>query len=189
MTDPQARWTAAPGGPTLYAYSTNYLTDTEHGVIVDVKPTPAHRTVQVESTKTMIDRVEAQFDIKPERLIGNTTYGTAPMLACMVEENDTELHVPGRDKNERKNDSFRATISTGMKRWRSTATWPATHCTPNGAPSRMSVHTSPKPTPSSALGVDFTLRRCADGVRRCAGHVWRTGASIQMRCADALGGL
>ena len=29
----------------------------------------------------MIDRVEAQFDIKPERLIGDTAYGTAPMKA------------------------------------------------------------------------------------------------------------
>ena len=28
LTDPQARWTAAPGGPALYAYSTNYLIDT-----------------------------------------------------------------------------------------------------------------------------------------------------------------
>ena len=36
------------------------LIDTEHGVIVDVEPTPAHRTAEVESTKTMIDRVEAQ---------------------------------------------------------------------------------------------------------------------------------
>ena len=50
LTDPQARWTAAPGGPTFYAYSTNYLIDTEHGVIVDVEPTPAHRTATKTST-------------------------------------------------------------------------------------------------------------------------------------------
>ncbi len=25
LTDPAARWTAAPGGPAFYAYSTNYL--------------------------------------------------------------------------------------------------------------------------------------------------------------------
>ncbi|WP_409314948.1 transposase [Pseudomonas putida] len=37
LTDPQARWTAAPGGPAFYAYSTNYLIDTEHGVIMDVE--------------------------------------------------------------------------------------------------------------------------------------------------------
>src|SRR5690348_4132984 len=28
LTDPAARWTAAPGGPAFYAYSTNYLIDT-----------------------------------------------------------------------------------------------------------------------------------------------------------------
>jgi len=54
----------------------------------------------------MIDRVEAQFDIKPERLIGDTAYGTAPMLAWMVEEKDIEPHMPVWDKTERKNDSF-----------------------------------------------------------------------------------
>jgi hypothetical protein len=29
----------------------NYLIDTEHGAIMDVEPTPAHRTAEVESTK------------------------------------------------------------------------------------------------------------------------------------------
>ena len=54
----------------------------------------------------MIDRVEAQFDIKPERLIGDTAYGTAQMLAWVVEEKDIEPNVPVWDKTERKNDSF-----------------------------------------------------------------------------------
>ena len=54
FTDPQARWTAAPGGPALYAYSTNHLIDTEHAVIMDVEATTAHRTAEVEVTKTMI---------------------------------------------------------------------------------------------------------------------------------------
>ncbi|MFL1565176.1 transposase, partial [Pseudomonas sp. O64] len=101
-----SRWTAAPGGPAFFAYSTNYLIDVEHGVIMDVELTPAHRTAEVESTKTMIDRVEELFDIKPDRLIGDTAYGTAPMLAWMVEEKDIEPHVPVWDKTERKNDSF-----------------------------------------------------------------------------------
>lgn len=41
QTDPMARWTAAPGGPAYYAYSTNYLVDTEAGIIVDVEATTA----------------------------------------------------------------------------------------------------------------------------------------------------
>lgn len=85
LTDPLSRWTATPGGPAFFAYSTNYLIDTEHGVIMDVEATPAHRTVEVDSTRTMVDRVEAQFDLTPERLIGDTVYGTAPMLAWIVE--------------------------------------------------------------------------------------------------------
>jgi transposase len=36
-SDPQARWTAAPGGPAFYAYSTNYLIDTAAGIVVDVE--------------------------------------------------------------------------------------------------------------------------------------------------------
>ena len=45
---PQSSWTAAPGGPAFFAYSTNYLIDVAHGVILDVEATPAHRTAEVE---------------------------------------------------------------------------------------------------------------------------------------------
>jgi hypothetical protein len=106
LTDPQSSWTAAPGGSAFYAYSTNYLIDTEHGVIVDVEATPAHRTAEVESTKTMIDRVEERFDLKPERLIGDTAYGTAAMLAWMVDEKDIEPHVPVWDRTAREDDTL-----------------------------------------------------------------------------------
>src|SRR6187402_379814 len=44
LTDPAARYTAAPGGPAFYAYSTNYLVDVDVGIIVDVEATPAIRT-------------------------------------------------------------------------------------------------------------------------------------------------
>jgi transposase len=106
LTDPQARWTAAPGGPAFYAYSTNYLIDTEHAVIMDVEATAAHRTAEVEVTKTMIDRVEARFDLKPQRLIGDMAYGTAPMLAWMIEDKRIDPHVPVWDKTQRSDDTF-----------------------------------------------------------------------------------
>jgi hypothetical protein len=57
--------TAAPGGPAFFAYSTNYLIDTAHGVILDVEATPAHRTAEVESTKVMVERIEERFDLTP----------------------------------------------------------------------------------------------------------------------------
>lgn len=102
LTDPAARWTAAPGGPAFYAYSTNYLIDLNAGIIVDVEATPAHRTQEVDSTKKMIARVERRFGMKPHRLVGDTAYGTAPMLAWMVEDKGIAPHVPVWDKTERK---------------------------------------------------------------------------------------
>lgn len=106
LTDPAARWTAAPGGPAFYAFSTNYLIDVKAGVIVDVEATPAFRTDEVNSTKTMVDRVEERFDLKPERLIGDTAYGTAEMLGWMVDQKDIAPHVPVWDKTERNDGTF-----------------------------------------------------------------------------------
>ena len=106
LTDPQARWTAAPGGPAFFAYSTNYLVDVEAGIVVDVEATPAYRPDEVNSAKTMVNRVEARFDLKPSHLIGDTAYGTAEMLGWLVEEKDIEPHVPVWDKTEGKQDRF-----------------------------------------------------------------------------------
>jgi hypothetical protein len=101
LTDPGARWTAAPGCPAFFAYSTNYLVDIHAGVIVDVEATAAHRIEENEATKTMIDRVEERFDLKPIRLIGDTAYGTASMLNWLVDEKQIEPHVPVWDKTQR----------------------------------------------------------------------------------------
>jgi transposase len=105
-TDPQARWTAAPGGPAFYAYSTNYLVDTDAGIIVDVEATPAHRTLEVQSAKTMIERVEERVALKTQRLIGDTAYGTAEILGWMVAAKGIEPHVPVWEKAERKDGTF-----------------------------------------------------------------------------------
>jgi len=71
VTDPAAEWTCAPGGPAFFGYSTNYLVDVHYGVIVDVEATSAHRIQEGDATRTMIDRVEDRFGIKPKRLIGD----------------------------------------------------------------------------------------------------------------------
>jgi len=104
--DPQARWTAAAGGPAFYAYSTNYLIDVEHSIILDTQATPAYRTDEAEITKVMLERVETCFDLKPARLIGDTAYGTAPMLGWLVDEKQIAPHVPVWDKSQRKDDTF-----------------------------------------------------------------------------------
>jgi transposase len=106
LTDPAARWTAAPGGPAFYAYCTNYLIDVHAGVIVDVEATAAHRTEEVEATKRMIDRVEERFDLKPQHLIGDMAYGSAPMLGWLVDEKHIEPHIPVWDKSDRKDGTF-----------------------------------------------------------------------------------
>jgi len=105
-TDPAAQWTAAPGGPAFFAYSTNYLVDTDAGIIVDVEATTANRRYEVESTKDMINRVEQRFNLKPKRLIGDTAYGVAQMLNWMVEEKHIEPHVPVWDMGERDDGRF-----------------------------------------------------------------------------------
>jgi transposase len=105
-TDPLARWTAAPGGPAYYAYSTNYLVDTEAGIIVDVEATPALRSHEVASTKTMVDRVKDRLGLDTKRLIGDMAYGTAAILGWMVNEKGIEPHVPVWEKGERSDGTF-----------------------------------------------------------------------------------
>jgi transposase len=106
LTDPGARYTAAPGGPAFYAYSTNYLVDVDAGIIVDVEATPAFRTAEVNATRTMIDRVEDRFDLKPTRLIGDMAYGAAALLGWMVNDKAIEPHVPVWDKTQRKDQTL-----------------------------------------------------------------------------------
>ncbi|HWM69192.1 MAG TPA: IS1182 family transposase [Steroidobacteraceae bacterium] len=113
LTDPAARWTAAPGGPAFYAYSTNYLVDVHAGVILDVEATAAHRTGETDAARTMIDRVEQRFDLKPKRLIGDTAYGSAPVLGWLVEEKQIEPHIPVWDKTQRTD----STLSSSAFQW------------------------------------------------------------------------
>jgi hypothetical protein len=102
LTDPLARWTAASGGFAYFAYSTNYLIDVENAVIVDVEATPANRTDEVASTRTMLERVEQTFSLKPERLIGDAAYGNAPIVGWLVEQKHIAPHVPLWDKSDGK---------------------------------------------------------------------------------------
>jgi hypothetical protein len=105
LTDPAAQWSAA-WGPAFYAYSANYLIDITAGIVVDVEATPAHKLDEINATKTMIERVETRFDLKPQRLIGDTNYGTAEILAWMVDEKQIEPHVSVWDKTQRNDETL-----------------------------------------------------------------------------------
>lgn len=49
---------------------------------------------------------EERFGLKPERLIGDTAYGTGEMLGSMVDEKAIEPHVPVWDKSQRQDDTL-----------------------------------------------------------------------------------
>jgi len=51
---------------------------------------------QAESTRTMIERVEVQFDLMQERLKGKIAYGTAPMLAISAPTAIVDLALVSR---------------------------------------------------------------------------------------------
>ena len=105
LTDPMAQWSAA-GGSAYFFYSTNYLIDVDNNVIMDVEATPSHRQLEVATTKTMIDRVESLHAICPDRLLGDTAYGSAENLHYLVSDKQIEPHIPVWDKRQRKDDTF-----------------------------------------------------------------------------------
>ena len=67
-----SRWTGANGGPAFFAYSTNYLIDLKHAVIMDVEATTAVRQAEVTAQRVMLDRTQERFGIWPERLAADT---------------------------------------------------------------------------------------------------------------------
>ena len=104
-SDPASQWTGARGGPAYFAYSANYLIDTDNGVILDVEATRSIRQAEVGATRAMIDRVSETFDLKPERLIADTAYGSGPMLDWLV-NHGIDPHIPVIDKSGRTDGTF-----------------------------------------------------------------------------------
>jgi transposase len=105
-SDPAAQWTGAHKGPAFFAYSDNYLIDVKFGVIVDVEASRAIRQAEVGAAKTMIERTEERFGLKPERLAADTAYGAASMLNWLVEEKGIAPHIPVFDRSKRDDGTF-----------------------------------------------------------------------------------
>ena len=80
VADPAARWTAATRERAFFAYSTNYLIDLDHAVIVDVEATTSIRQAEVTAQRRMIERAHDRFGLWPERLAADAGYGDAPTL-------------------------------------------------------------------------------------------------------------
>lgn len=148
-TDPAAEWTCAPGGPAFFAYSTNYLVDVRAGVIVDVEATSAHRNREVDATRTMIERTEQRFALKPGRLIGDMAYGSGPMLGWLVETK--QISRTSRSGTSRSAPTVRSRAASlcGMRLPTNTAAHKDVRYVGSGAPSVIPEHISRRPTRSS----------------------------------------
>ena len=105
-SDPAAQWTGAMRGPAFFAYANNYLIDVKFGIIMDVEASRAIRQAEVGAAKTMIERTEQRFDLKPERLAADTAYGSAAMLNWIVNEKKITPHIPVIDKSRREDGSL-----------------------------------------------------------------------------------
>ena len=105
-TDPAARYTSAHGGQAQFCYATNYLVDVQHAVILDVEATTAVRQAEVTAAKRMIERTHDDLGLWPRKLIADTGYGSAEMLAWLVHERDIHPHIPVFDKSDRADGTF-----------------------------------------------------------------------------------
>ena len=105
-SDPAAQWTGALKGPAFFAYADNYLIDVQCGVIVDVEASRAIRQAEVGAARTMLERTEERFGLKPQRLAADSAYGSAPMLNWLVVEKQITPHIPVIDKSRREDGTF-----------------------------------------------------------------------------------
>ena len=99
--DPASQWTAAQKGPAVFTYSDNYLIDTDHTVILDVEATRSIRQAEVGASRTMIDRVERRFGLKPTWLTADTAYGSGDNLDWVVRTKKIVPFIPLFDKSTR----------------------------------------------------------------------------------------
>jgi len=104
-SDPCSAWTAKANKRVQFGYGLNYLIDIAHAIIVDVEPTPARSSDEVESTKTMLVRTERCFGLKPKRLAADTAYGTAKFLDWLIGARIAP-HIPVWDKSSREDGTF-----------------------------------------------------------------------------------
>jgi transposase len=105
LTDPQAAWVARKGTDPFFAYDANYLIDNKAGIIVDAEGTRANRTAEIAITETMVDRIKHRFDLRPQRLAGDSVYGAVRLLKALADRKITP-HVPVWDKSARHDDTF-----------------------------------------------------------------------------------
>ena len=65
------------------------------------KATTSGRQAEVTAQRRMIDRAQARFGLRPERLTADASYGDAANLAWLVEGKGIAPHIPVFDKSAR----------------------------------------------------------------------------------------
>ncbi len=95
-TDPGAAW-SIKHGVGVFAYETNLLVDTAHGIIVDVEATPARLSQEIVAAKAMLARAAGAFGFAPSCLGADKSYGTGPFLTWLLAHGVTP-HVPVLDR-------------------------------------------------------------------------------------------
>jgi hypothetical protein len=80
--------------PGLLCYADNYRNDVRFGVIVDVEASRAVGQAEVGAARTILERTEERFRLKPQRLAADSAYGSAPMLNWLVQEKRITPHIP-----------------------------------------------------------------------------------------------
>jgi transposase len=105
LTDPQAAWITRKGIDPFFAYDANYLIDNKAGIILDAEGTRANRVEEIAVTRTMMDRVERRFGLRPRRLAGDTAYGVGRLLKWLVGR-AIAPHMPVWDKSARPDGKF-----------------------------------------------------------------------------------
>src|SRR5437899_13062061 len=74
--------------------------------MMDVEASRAIGQVDVGAGKVMVERTQERFDIKPERLAGDTAYGSGANLNWLVKDKDIAPHIPVIDKSKRDDATF-----------------------------------------------------------------------------------
>ena len=75
-------------------------------MIVDVEATRAIRQAEVGAARTMLERTEDRFGLKPDYLTADSVYGSAESLAWLVKQKKITPHIPVFDKSTRTDGTF-----------------------------------------------------------------------------------
>jgi hypothetical protein len=78
--------------------------------VTDVEATRAIRRAEVGAARTMLERTETRFGMKPA-LAADSAYGSADSLAWLVKKKEIAPHIPVFDKSNRTDTTFSRVIS------------------------------------------------------------------------------